>query len=358
MSSDTLFGVAKSFLRAIRYAAFVFAAFALWFLAREVWDLGRFFFAIHPAAGAAFLAALAVFLYFAVARPVIAFLRVPAAVRPPDIPASEAEMRIDHVEARARGVARYLEALAENPALDEARRARVREARGECARLAAAFPPSPKEALAALARFEREKVDPLLAPLDEEARRLIRNEALAVAIATSVSPVAAADGLFVLWRNATLVVRLARLYYGRPGTLGSLLVLRDVVIAVWIAWQMQGVVGAGVNAAGGFLGKAAAPLAGPIADGAVNGLATLRIGYLARARCRAFRAFTKASLAGVLQSAFREATMQGVGLVSDLVRTVGRPVLRIPEEIGRRLIDWVKGLVGRGPEAETEPGPA
>jgi hypothetical protein len=359
MASETLFDVAKSLLRAIRYAASAFAAFALWFLAREIWDLVRFFFGIHPAAGSAFLVALAAFLYVAVARPAIAFLRVPAAVRPPDVPSGEGEAapRIDHVEARGRGVMRYLDALERNPSLDEARRGLVRKALEDGARLLEALPSAPREALEALARFEHERVEPLLAPLDDQARRLIRNEALAVAVATAVSPVAAADGLFVLWRNATLVLRLARLYYGRPGALGSLLVLRDVTIAVWVAWQMQGVVGAGASAAGGFLGRAAAPLAGPIADGAVNGLATLRIGYLARARCRAFRAFTRATLASVLQSAFREATMQGVGLVSDLVRTVGRPVLRIPEEIARRLLDWVKGLVGREPAAEPEGKP-
>ena len=250
---------------------------------------------------------------------------------------------------RARGIERYLDNLGQNPRLRESV-PQILAASADCRCLRESQETDPARKREELIRFEAERVDPLLRPLDEEARRIIRNEALTVAVSTALSPVGAADAFLVLWRNANLVTKLANLYYGRPGLLGTLLILRDVSFAVWLAGQMQGIAGAGASLAGNWIGNAAAPVAGPIADGLVNGLVTLRIGYVARARCRAFRAFTEASLANVLKSAFQEAAKQGAGLASDLVRTVGLPVLKLPVEAGRKLVSWVAGLFSRTEE--------
>jgi hypothetical protein len=137
------------------------------------------------------------------------------------------------------------------------------------------------------------------------------------------------------------------------------LVLRDVSFAVVVASQVQGVAEKGAQAAGNWLGKAATPLVGPLADGIINGMMTLRIGYLARARCRAFRAFTQASVANYLQEAMQEVARQATGLVGDLVKNVGTPVLKLPVEAGKKLLewvgDWVGGWFGRGGVAGAQP---
>ena len=60
----------------------------------------------------------------------------------------------------------------------------------------------------------------LMAPLDEEARRLVSSAAKRVSVVTAVSPRAAIDVFFVLVTALGLVRKLALLYGGRPGTIG------------------------------------------------------------------------------------------------------------------------------------------
>ena len=107
----------------------------------------------------------------------------------------------------------------------------------------------------------------------------------------------------------------------------------------------QGIAEKGVQTAGGFFGKAASPFAGPIVDGVINGLVTMRIGYLAMNRCRAFEAFTERSVANFLRNAFQEAAKQSAGLASDVVTKVGHPILKMPVDAGKKLVDWVSESV-------------
>jgi len=68
-----------------------------------------------------------------------------------------------------------------------------------------------------------------MTPLDREARRLVSVAAQRVSIVTAVSPRALIDVLFVLAAALRLVRQLARLYGGRPGTLGLMALMRHAV---------------------------------------------------------------------------------------------------------------------------------
>jgi len=118
----------------------------------------------------------------------------------------------------------------------------------------------------------------LMAPLDLEARRLVSSAAQRVSIVTAVSPRAMVDVLFVLAASLRLIRQLARLYGGRPGTLGMIALMRHVIAHVAITGGMaasdslvQQVLGHGL----------AAKLSQRLGEGILNGLLTARLGLAA-----------------------------------------------------------------------------
>jgi putative membrane protein len=118
----------------------------------------------------------------------------------------------------------------------------------------------------------------LMTPLDIEARRLVSTAAQRVSIVTAVSPRALIDVLFVFAASLRLVRQLARLYGGRPGTLGLIKLMRHVIAHLAITGGMaasdslvQQVLGHGI----------AAKLSQRLGEGILNGLLTARLGLAA-----------------------------------------------------------------------------
>lgn len=118
----------------------------------------------------------------------------------------------------------------------------------------------------------------LMAPLDEEARRLVSTASQRVSVVTAVSPRALVDVLFVFVVAIRLIRQLARLYGGRPGTLGMFTLLRHVIGHLAITGGMavgdslvQQVLGHGI----------AAKLSQRLGEGVLNGLLTARLGLAA-----------------------------------------------------------------------------
>jgi len=142
--------------------------------------------------------------------------------------------------------------------------------------------------LSRLSEHEGDIIDPadrvrlaerdLVAPLDEEARRIIARSARRVTLLTAVAPHAALDIVFVAALNLRMLRQLAELYGGRPGTIGTMRLARMVVGHLAVTGGLalsdtlvQQLIGKGL----------AGRLSARFGEGAVNGILTARIGRAA-----------------------------------------------------------------------------
>lgn len=352
--------VLRAVFRFARFASYGLILVTVWFLAMRLVEGFRFFAGIHPALGWVFLAAVLGALAWFVGRPIVRFLRVPVALKPPRLP-ENAERAPKHLVKHLHFVERYILALPKNPEWTGTG-PEVDAVLAECRRLRARAEQAAPGELSALTRdlatLERRGVGGLLAPLDVKATAIIRAESLGVGIATAISLNGTVDAFLVLWRNCNLVSRLANLYYGRPGPRGSLSILRDVSVATLASAYLQDLSDAAGNAIGGVLGKTAGVFAPAVLDGAMNAVITARIGYLAKARCRAFSAWTERTRAQVVRDVAVEAAAITTGVVGDLVKTVGGGLLRIPGKIFGAVGSTVSGWFRREPAEGGETAPA
>jgi putative membrane protein len=118
----------------------------------------------------------------------------------------------------------------------------------------------------------------LMAPLDQDARRLVASAAKRVSVVTAVSPRAVVDMAFVFITVIGLVRRLADLYGARPGALGLVRLLRLTITHLAVTGGMaasdsliQQMLGHGV----------AAKVSARLGEGVLNGLLTARLGLAA-----------------------------------------------------------------------------
>ncbi len=354
-------GILRRLFRFAKYASYTLVGFMAFFLAMRVAEAYRFFRDIHPWAGVGFLVVFAVLFLWLIGRPVYRFMKMPVAVRPPKLP-PEAERKPEHLAKHLAFVERYVKNLLKNPEW-EGSIDHVNETAQACRALrqeaASAHADQLQDLVAKTHRIENESVAKLLAPLDKKAREVIRNEALGVGVATAVSWNGTVDSFIVLWRNCNLVSRVARIYYGRPGVRGTFSILRDVSAATLASAYLQDVSEAAGGALGSVFGKTLGAIAGPVMDGAVNAVVTLRIGYVAKARCRAFDAWTEKTRVSAVGEAIKEAGMSSKEVVTEVVRTVGGGLLNLPAKVLGKVIDSLSGLWKKiNDDGEGEPEPS
>ncbi|MFN3973011.1 MAG: TIGR01620 family protein [Gemmobacter sp.] len=123
----------------------------------------------------------------------------------------------------------------------------------------------------------------LMAPLDQAARAEIEAAARQVAVVTALVPLALADVAAALFANLRMVRRLAAIYGGRAGSLGSLRLLRRVfshLVATGALALTDDLIGS--VAGGGVISR----LSRRFGEGVVNGALTARVGVAAMEVCR------------------------------------------------------------------------
>lgn len=288
--------------------------------------LFRTFWEVHPIFGVGFLALISAILYFLVGRPLISFFSTPVMAMPPGVHLDPKAPDRTALMARLKFDVKYLKALQANPALQE-----------DAAGIAASIDRG--NALLALARdtdagtiksmvddvvaLERDHIEARLQSIDAAVDRMIHNEAVAIGVATAVSMNGTIDAFIVLWRNANLVSKVARAYFGRPHLKGSLLILRDVAGVVVMSRVLEDVTEMTGEVIGSLLGRMGGLVAGPVMDGGINAMMTLKLGYLAKQRCRSFEAWTPETTRKVSAIVLERVKKESGSVAAELLKGVG-----------------------------------
>ncbi len=142
----------------------------------------------------------------------------------------------------------------------------------------------------------------LLAPIDRAARLEIEAAARQVATVTAIVPLALADVAAALTANLRMIRRIAELYGGRSGTLGSWRLTRSVLTHL----VATGAVAVGDDLIGSIAGGGlVSRLSRRFGEGVVNGALTARVGVAALEVCRPlpFRAEPRPSVTGLVKRA-------------------------------------------------------
>lgn len=123
----------------------------------------------------------------------------------------------------------------------------------------------------------------ILAPLDARARLEVEAAARQVATITAVVPLALADVFTVLTANMRMIRRIAEIYGGRSGTLGSWRLTRQVLSHL----VATGAVAVGDDLIGAVAGgSVVSKLSRRFGEGIINGALTARVGVAALEVCR------------------------------------------------------------------------
>lgn len=312
--------------RAIKLTFFAAIVLAAFLVIGQGYLFYNLFSDIHPWLGYGFVAVLTIAIGWLIGVPVASYLRTPAIANPPDVHFHEGVPRRSQLDERLRFDVRYLKGMRRNRELADQREditAAMLEARALIGRVRAAR----NEDLADLARetaqFEKTRILGTLSALDARVDKYIRTEAVAVGAATAVSLNGTIDAFIVLWRNVNMVSRVARLYFGRPHLRGSLLILRDVAAAVVLSRAIDDISELSGEAVGGLLGRFGGIVAGPVMDGAVNALMSLKIGYLAKSRCRAFEAWSGEEARAAAANVFERVRKESGSIAGELLKACG-----------------------------------
>lgn len=255
----------------------------------ELARLFLLFHRIHPVAGWAFAGFLAIGFLCLLVQFIRAWSRHPRVLVPPPLPppgeATHAQMR-----RYSKYLVLYLSRLAENEALlPEAREA----ARGQAVEIGEtlAHHPLNDDLARTIEETESRFIAPALAELEQKASQEVRHCVRDVMLGVTLSPYASMDILIVLYRNASMVLRVVQTYRNRPGIREQLLTLRDTFAVVATVSFF--------NVSRKLLENlfSQVPLVGRVVDdigqGLGAGLLTSVAGHAAISRCAAFRGWNR-----------------------------------------------------------------
>jgi len=280
----------------------------------------------QPWVGGGFIVLVIILLGVLVGVPLLRFLRLSVVAKPPVMPDDTADVRPAHLVQRLKYLDQYLDRMKRNPLLESL--AGEFDAAGETiagfrGRARSGGGAALTSLIDEITDFEKNEVDRLLEPLDDHVGSTIRSEALGVGVATALSMNGTMDAFIVLWRQVNMVSRIGKIYYGRPGPLGSMKLVAEVIGATVASAYLDDLTDAAGGMLTSLLGGVAGTVAGPMVNGTANALVTVRVGYLAKARCRSFEAWTGAKRTRAMRRALEFTRDQSKEIAAAMLSAVG-----------------------------------
>ncbi|MCK5000336.1 MAG: DUF697 domain-containing protein [Anaerohalosphaera sp.] len=330
----------KTWWKIIRTIVIAVGVLLTFFAVIEIIRAYQTLYLLHPIAGYAFLAVLLGLLLWLIVYLAVALASRPAALVPPDEPASESPTP-RQARRFANYLVKYLNRLAVNTVLTEPQR---QTAQAAADKLKTDISSEPDVLRAAIEQTEQETIVPLLDSLDAQAEKEIRVCVAVVMAGVTLSPYKAADLMIVVYRNITMVARLIRIYNTRPRLTQQFHIAMDIInIIATVNYINMGKnliehLGSKVPGIGSFIDD--------IAQGIGAGFMTSVTGHAAIYRCRAYRRFSTEQAKDTLRSRIG-------GFYADVRDMFNKDIL---PQITRRIGDTSKDTIEKIASAIDETG--
>lgn len=272
----------------------------------------------HPILGYVFLLVLlCLFGYLFVYLALVIYSRPPVLV--PPILSNTRTASFPQTKQYSRYLVNYIKRLEKNGNLSSEEQQRCNEGQLQLIQ-ASKTAKSRQELVDALEKAEEEVVLRVMESLDAQAEREIRNCVRDIMLGVTLSPYRAADLLIVLYKNATMVMRIVRIYNSRPRISEQIFIFRDtmrVVAAVNFlnfGEKVLETMTTKLPFLGGFVDE--------MAQGVGAGIFTSATGHATLFRCRAYRGWNHHDAVEGLHGSFGGFVRDFKGIVWDLLPDV------------------------------------
>lgn len=249
---------------------------------------------LHAGAAAAYLFIVGVLAVSLAVWMLHQWFSFPRVLTPPELPENLSDASHRQLQLYARYLIRYLRRLAANPNITP-EQAKLAQEQVALLQDTLGAHPLRDDLIRDTQKAEAECILPLLKSLDELASREVRRSVRDIMLGVTLSPYHSLDAAAVVYRNGSMIVRIARIYNARPLNREQWMILRDTLKTV-----------AAVNLLN--VGKtlfdklfSQVPFVGrvmdDIAQGIGAGLLTSVAGRAAMDRCAAYRGWNRARAA-------------------------------------------------------------
>ena len=278
----------KNWLRIIRDVLIVVGVLLSFFAFIEIVRAYQTLQAMNPAAGYIFLGLLAAGAIWLCVYLIVTVGSRPRVLIPPAIDDPK-DASVRQLHRYIKYLVKYLTRLTNNDLVSDENVSKAAETISELDAVIEVY--DRQKLIDVIGNAEKKAVEPMLAEIDEHAKKQVRASMRDVMLAVTLSPYKSADLMIVVYRNFVMIGRIIKIYNSRPTGMQQLKMFADIFsIVATVNYLNMGrnlieALASHVPGIGRFTDD--------IAQGIGAGFMTTVAGHAAIDRCRAFRGWDK-----------------------------------------------------------------